>query len=356
MTIAQVLASGVAPRPKAPRAIYRIVVRDLLLMCRIGIYEHERLAPQRVRINVDLAVSETVDDANDDIDNVYNYEEVINGTKSVIASRHIDLVETLAEEIAAHCLKDSRVEDVRVRVEKLDVYAEAESVGIEIERYQTKDRASGDGAVTAAVVPAAVIKLGGAMADGPWLRSWLDQLVSQPVLVVPGGGPFADCVRSLQAKAGFSDAAAHKMALCGMEQYGQMLIDLEPRLKPVSTLLEIGQVLAQGHSALWMPLAVKDHPDIPQSWSVTSDSLAAWLATQIGAARLILVKSAGLPGVPTPIAQLVEQGMVDKAFPQFASPQFAGQLDVSLVEAGQAQATVQAVAAKQPFGTKVIFP
>ena len=117
-------------------AIYRIIVRDLLLKCRIGIYEHERLAPQRVRINVDLAVAETVAGADDDIANVYNYEEVINGTKEVIAQRHIDLVETLAEEIAAHCLRDSRVREARVRVEKLDVYAEAESVGIEIVRYQ----------------------------------------------------------------------------------------------------------------------------------------------------------------------------------------------------------------------------
>ena len=349
MTIAQVLASGVAPRPRAPRAIYRIVIRDLLLMCRIGIYEHERLAPQRVRINVDLAVSETVDDANDDIDNVYNYEEVINGTKSVIASRHIDLVETLAEEIAAHCLKDSRVEDVRVRVEKLDVYAEAESVGIEIERHQSKDRLSADAAIVPAVTPAAVIKLGGAMAQGQWLRSWLDQVINQPVLLVPGGGPFADCIRSIQDRLGFSDAAAHKMALCSMEQYGQMLIDLEPRLRPVSTLSEISQVLAQGRPALWMPLSVKDHPDIPQSWSVTSDSLAAWVATQIGATRLILVKSAGLPNAPTAVASLVEAGTVDKAFPDFI-----GHLDVSLVEAGTAQSTFQAIAAKRATGTKVL--
>ena len=127
-----------ATGPARP-AIYRIVVRDLLLKCRIGIYDHERMAPQRVLINVDLAVAETVAAADDDIANVYNYEEVINGTKAVIAQRHIDLVETLAEEIAAHCLQDARVQEARVRVEKLDVYAEAESVGIEIVRYQSPE-------------------------------------------------------------------------------------------------------------------------------------------------------------------------------------------------------------------------
>jgi len=349
MTIAHVLATGVAPRPSAPRAIYRIVVRDLLLMCRIGIYEHERLAPQRVRINVDLAVSETVGDTGDDIANVYNYEDVISGTKSVIASRHIDLVETLAEEIAAHCLKDSRVEDVRVRVEKLDVYAEAESVGIEIERRQPKDRFVRDSSTSPTAIPSAVIKLGGAMAEGPWLKSWLDQLATQPVLIVPGGGPFANCVRSLQNRVGFSDVAAHKMALNAMVQYARMLIDLEPRLQPVSTQSEINQVLSQGQTAIWLPLAVQDHPDIPQSWAVTSDSLAAWLAVKVGATRLILVKSTELPGAPTSVETLVADGVVDAAFPRFV-----GTLDASLVEAGDAQATMDAVAAMRPFGTKVI--
>ncbi len=349
MTIAHVLASGVAPRPSAPRAIYRIVVRDLLLMCRIGIYEHERLAPQRVRINVDLAVSETVGDTGDDIANVYNYEDVISGTKSVIASRHIDLVETLAEEIASHCLKDARVEDVRVRVEKLDVYAEAESVGIEIERRQPKDRLTRDANTAPTTVPLAVIKLGGSLAEGAYLRSWLDQLATLPVLIVPGGGPFAECVRTLQARVGFSDSAAHKMALSSMVQYARMLIDFEPRLQPVSTQAEINLVLSQGLPAIWLPLAIQDHPDIPQSWSVTSDSLAAWLALKTGAARLVLVKSVDLPNDSSSLKSLVDDGLVDEAFPQFM-----GSLDVSLVQARDAKAAMDAVSAKQSFGTKVI--
>lgn len=114
--------------------LYRILVRDLVLKCLIGIHAHELLASQRVRINVDMAVLEQAGPLSDDIANVVSYEDVIEGIKRMLAEGHINLVETLAEKIAELCLSDDRVASVRVRVEKLDVYAEAASVGIEIER------------------------------------------------------------------------------------------------------------------------------------------------------------------------------------------------------------------------------
>jgi dihydroneopterin aldolase len=114
--------------------LYRILVRDVVLKCLIGIHAHELLAPQRVRINVDMAVLEQAGPLSDDIANVVSYEDVIEGIKRMLAEGHINLVETLAEKIANLCLADQRVNSVRVRVEKLDVYAEAASVGIEIER------------------------------------------------------------------------------------------------------------------------------------------------------------------------------------------------------------------------------
>ena len=118
----------------AQKRLYRILVRDLVLKCLIGIHAHELLAPQRVRVNVDMAAFEQAGPLSDDIANVVSYEDVIEGVKGILAAGHINLVETLAEKIAALCLEDGRVDSVKVRVEKLDVYAEAASVGIEIER------------------------------------------------------------------------------------------------------------------------------------------------------------------------------------------------------------------------------
>ena len=136
MAIVFVQRKQVETHPDAANAqrIYRILVRDLVLKCSIGIHDHELLAPQRVRINVDMTVLERAGPLCDDIANVVSYEDVIEGIKTLLADGHINLVETLAEKIAELCLGDGRVETARIRVEKLDVYAEAASVGIEIER------------------------------------------------------------------------------------------------------------------------------------------------------------------------------------------------------------------------------
>jgi dihydroneopterin aldolase len=135
-----VFAECSAP-PSSPqttsRRLYRILVRDLVVKCSIGIHAHERLATQRVRINVDMSVLEQAGPLNDDIANVVSYEDVIDGIKRLLAQGHINLVETVAETIAGLCLDDERVVSARVRVEKLDVYAEVASVGIEIERDRT---------------------------------------------------------------------------------------------------------------------------------------------------------------------------------------------------------------------------
>lgn len=125
----------VSPSPgKAARGTYRVYVRDLVLPANIGVYERERLGPQRVRINVDLKVEENRAPLDDDIANVYSYADVIAGIRDIIAGGHINLVETLAERIAAFCLADRRVVSARVGVDKLDVEPDAAAVGVEIER------------------------------------------------------------------------------------------------------------------------------------------------------------------------------------------------------------------------------
>jgi dihydroneopterin aldolase len=122
----------------ARNAIRHVFIRDLLLFCRIGVHRHEELASQRVRINLDLAVRDDRDLA-DDLANVVCYERLSQGVRDIVARRHIRLVETLAEEIAQLCLGDARIRSVRVRVEKLDVFADATSVGVEIERFPSHD-------------------------------------------------------------------------------------------------------------------------------------------------------------------------------------------------------------------------
>lgn len=116
------------------RQLRHVFVRNYVLDCHIGIHEHEKLGPQPVRFNLDLAVSEDGPEPGEDIRNVTCYEGLATGLREIVAQGHVNLVETLAETVATMCLQDSRVRSVRVRIEKLDALVGAESVGVEIER------------------------------------------------------------------------------------------------------------------------------------------------------------------------------------------------------------------------------
>lgn len=122
----------------AQRGIRHVFIRNMMVPCSIGIHHHERDAEQRVRINLDLAVREGGEPVNDDIRNVICYEQLARGVERICGQGHVNLVETLAENIAAMCLEDRRVQSARVRVEKLDILEDAESVGVEIERYNSE--------------------------------------------------------------------------------------------------------------------------------------------------------------------------------------------------------------------------
>lgn len=123
------------------QATRRMFIRDLVLAASIGVYAHEHASRQRVRINVELAVRDegmpNVSRAAvgaDDLTRVVDYEVIVNNIRAIVTAGHIQLVETLAERLAESCLKDARIRRVLVRVEKLDVFADAAAVGVEIER------------------------------------------------------------------------------------------------------------------------------------------------------------------------------------------------------------------------------
>jgi 7,8-dihydroneopterin aldolase/epimerase/oxygenase len=116
----------------AKARVRHVFVRDLDCQALIGIYDHEKVKPQRVVVNIDLSVKEGSGD--DDISHVVSYEIIVKKVEAIIEEGHINLVETLCEKIAASCLKDRRVIAARVRVEKPDIIPNARSVGVEIER------------------------------------------------------------------------------------------------------------------------------------------------------------------------------------------------------------------------------
>jgi dihydroneopterin aldolase len=114
--------------------IYRMFIRDLVLSTSIGVHAHEKHAPQRVRINVELDVQPETATIEDDLRNVVCYDELIQAVQKLGAGPHIQLAETMAERILELCLADERVRRASVTVEKLDVYGNAGAVGVTMMR------------------------------------------------------------------------------------------------------------------------------------------------------------------------------------------------------------------------------
>ena len=128
------------PWPQDP-PLRRVFLRDLVTLAHIGVYPHEEGTQQRVRVNIEFGVEDEAAAGEsgvgrDDLSRTVSYERVVQLVRRVIGEGHVRLVETLAERIAAGVLAEERVRVVRVRVEKLDVFAELDCVGVEIERWQ----------------------------------------------------------------------------------------------------------------------------------------------------------------------------------------------------------------------------
>jgi 5-(aminomethyl)-3-furanmethanol phosphate kinase len=165
-----------------------------------------------------------------------------------------------------------------------------------------------------------VVKLGGSHALSETLPAWLDAIVEGAgrVVLVAGGGPFADAVRAAQPVMGFDDLAADSMALIAMEQYAIALASLRPCFAVVDSRTAISAALRAGQVPVWAPRRmVRDARDLPASWDVTSDSLAAWLAGRLQARRLMLIKRCEIEGGGLTASELAKRGLVDLAFPGF---------------------------------------
>lgn len=176
-----------------------------------------------------------------------------------------------------------------------------------------------------------IVKLGGSLTASPHLPALLAHYAQMgaPVVLVPGGGPLADAVRALQPRLGLSEHAAHHMAILAMEQTALAFADIEPRLDPCSDTAAMSRAHRQGRAALWLPATLaRAADDLPQSWDVTSDSLALWLGIQLDAARVTFVKSAPVVVRDGPAEDWAANGLVDPCVPLLAR-RFAGRLEAA---------------------------
>lgn len=164
-----------------------------------------------------------------------------------------------------------------------------------------------------------VLKLGGSLlSHAPVTR--ILQLATRTgngqLVIVPGGGVFAEQVRITQQQWQYDDRTAHYMAILAMQQMALLLQSLCSGLVVVNNVAMIRASMQQ-HTVIWSPLSSElDAAGIPASWDITSDTLAAWLAVQLSMEHVILLKSAEFSS-DSSIAQLSASGVIDKAFATF---------------------------------------
>ncbi len=165
-----------------------------------------------------------------------------------------------------------------------------------------------------------VIKLGGSLAYSKALIDCLNKIQQRyqgrAVIIVPGGGAFADQVRLAQQQWQFDDVTAHHMAILAMQQMALMFKGLVPQWPIASSLAELQQAIPLNKTLIWSPNSAElDQAAIPATWDISSDSLAAWLAKQLSATELILVKSATIDQLAS-LEQLTAQQIIDQGFCQ----------------------------------------
>ena len=166
-----------------------------------------------------------------------------------------------------------------------------------------------------------VVKLGGSLCQSDALSKCLNSLEKnyrgRAVVIVPGGGAFADQVRLAQQRWQFDDKTAHCMAILAMQQMALLINGLKDGFAIARSVTGIRKQLCRQKMVIWSPDIVElDNAGVQASWDITSDSLAAWLARALSATELILVKSANIDASLS-LQQLAKTNIIDQGFCDF---------------------------------------
>lgn len=266
----------------------RISVRDYTRDVEIGAFRSERGVTQRIRFNVVLEVSHHAAAEDDDVDKVISYDTITEAIESELAAERVNLLETLAERIAARCLADPRGVRVFVRIEKLDRIPG--TLGVEIARSRLEDGASRIRQVvppsTVAAADPVIVHLPPEAAFGADAPAWRDALAAlgRPVIVVLAP-------RDPQKPA--LSEAERRIGLLSIEQSVWAFAGADPRFDVAATRTELDWAAKHGRLTVWAPshmttAALKHAAPGPDD----AAGLAAWLGAELGAATVIIVGGA----------------------------------------------------------------
>lgn len=266
----------------------RISLRDYIVDADIGAFQKERGHRQRVMFNIVVEVRPAPQPLNDDVDRILSYDRLTEAIAAELAAERLNLLETLAERLAASILTEPAAMRVFVRIEKLDIGPYKLGVEIVRSRAEVAIKVVGQDGAESALHPL-VAFLDNAHIAAPDLSQRLDELQSHglPVILTVGLPDFP------RAQTGHGPTQ-RRVDLLAIEQNAWALAARDPRCLVVSTRTEIDWAVKRGQMIVWAPSKlVLDAVDGPHSRAPLQ--MALWLAEQISATRLVVYGAGPLP-------------------------------------------------------------
>ena len=167
------------------------------------------------------------------------------------------------------------------------------------------------------------IKIGGSLYGSQYLVEWLravSDCETKKIIIIPGGGPFADQVRNADEKYNLDQVRAHDMAIMAMQQYGSLLASLCPAVVTANTSDKIQLAWEHSKVVVWEPYEMlRDECELEKSWDITSDSITIWLASKLGLENVLLVKSSKYVLEYRDIDELTQLNCVDPGFKELVN-------------------------------------
>ncbi|SLN66578.1 dihydroneopterin aldolase [Roseisalinus antarcticus] len=269
----------------------RISLRDHVVDVEIGAFQQERGVMQRVRFNVVVEVATAGTAIDDDVDRILSYDRLAEAIAIELAAERINLLETLAERVAARILSESLAARVFLRIEKID--RGPYDLGVEIVR------ARGEEAEPARLHQAGprprVLFLSNEVLDSPGLGAVLDRHAGGPLIVVVGA---ADVPAPQSPVA----PVQRRIDLLAIEQNAWVLAGKDRRCVVVGTRTELDWAMKNGQICVWAPSkVVLDAVESPSASPRDATALAAWFAQLMAASELVTVGAKAPPATDLPV-------------------------------------------------------
>ena len=306
------------------KGTYQVQINELVLMVSIGIHEHEKVKKQRVSISLSIQALDNLDKVDENINNVVSYEQIIKKLKNIISKGHIELLETLGEKIMDMCFEESRVMSVWMKLEKLDVFSETKSVGIELVRSKQDhslrkstrtniEKIKKNNSISINVMW--IVKIGGSWINNPNLSNLIKNLQrlsnKDNIIIVNGGGMFSDSVRLVYENKRMSEKTGNYIALKATELFSHLLKEIDKNICLVDDIESLR--FSNKMLKIWLPsMILKNDSTFIKNWESTSDSVAAWLHSKINSLGLLYVKSLTFEKKKYKLKYLQDNGVLDK--------------------------------------------